>query len=113
VVKQVANKSKTKVSIITSIDKKISLVEIARQNDLNMDDLMDELDVIVSSGTKLNIDYYIEDLIDESVQDEIYDYFRQADTDDQKTAWLELKDDDITMEEIQLMRIKFLSEMAN
>ena len=113
VVKQVANKSKTKVSIITSIDKKVSLIEIARQNDLSMDELMDELDVIVSSGTKLNIDYYIDDVVDESIQDEIYDYFRNAETDGDRAAWMELKDDDITMDEIQLVRIKFLSEMAN
>ena len=113
VVKQVANKSKIKVGIITSIDKKISLLDIARQSDLNMDELMDELDAIVSSGTKLNLDYYIDENVDEYVQDDIYDYFRNADTDDIKTAWLALKDDDITIDEIHLMRIKFLSEMAN
>ena len=108
-----ANKSKIKVGIITSIDKKISLLDIARQSDLNMDELMDELDAIVSSGTKLNLDYYIDENVDEYVQDDIYDYFRNADTDDIKTAWLALKDDDITIDEIHLMRIKFLSEMAN
>ena len=69
--------------------------------------------MIVASGTKVNIDYYIEDSVDEYSKDDIYDYFMEAETDDLRSAFDELKEDDITMEEIQLMRIKFLSEMAN
>ncbi|MEZ5056478.1 MAG: RQC domain-containing protein [Saprospiraceae bacterium] len=113
VIKQVANKSKVKVEIIKAIDKKIPLPEIASQNDLSMEDLMEELDAIVTSGTKVNIDYYLEDQIDEYTREDIYDYFSEAETDDVEEALKELQEDDITMEEIQLVRIKFLSEMAN
>lgn len=113
VVKQVANKSKAKVSIIQGIDRKVDLEDIAEANNMTMDELLEELDVIVASGTKLNIDYYLEDAIDESSREDIYDYFLQADTDDVKKAYKILREDDVTMEEIQLVRIKFLSEMAN
>lgn len=113
VVKQVANKSKVKVNIIQAIDRKIPLEDIASTNDLSMEELLEELDAIVSSGTKVNIDYYIEDNVDEYAREEIYDYFMEAETDSAETAFRELQDEDITMEEIQLMRIKFLSEMAN
>ena len=113
VIKQVANKSRVKVNIILSIDRKIPLEDIASSNDLNMEELMDELDAIVVSGTKVNIDYYLEDNVDEYSREDIYDYFMEADTDDVEVALQELKEDDVTMEEIQLMRIKFLSEMAN
>lgn len=113
VIKQVANKSRVKVSIIQGIDRKMSLQDIAKQNDLTMDELMEELDAIVVSGTKLNIDYYIEDAVDESVADDIYDYYRTAEIDSAEEAYKALKEDDITIEEIQLIRIKFLSEMAN
>jgi ATP-dependent DNA helicase RecQ len=113
VIKQVANKSKVKVEIIKAIDKKIPLPEIASQNDLSMEDLMEELDAIVTSGTKVNIDYYLEDQIDEYTREDIYDYFSEAETDDVEEALKELQEDDITIEEIQLVRIKFLSEMAN
>ncbi|MFN7116782.1 MAG: DNA helicase RecQ [Saprospiraceae bacterium] len=113
VVKQVANKSKLKVSIIQGIDRKVSLEDIADSNSMTMDELLEELDAIVASGTKLNIDYYLEDAIDESSREDIYDYFLEAETDDIKKAYKVLREDDITMEEIQLVRIKFLSEMAN
>ena len=113
VVKQIANKSKIKVGIIQSIDRKIPLYDIASSNDLSMEDLMHELDMIVASGTKLNIDYYIEDNVDENARLDIYDYFMETDTDSIEEAFEELEEDDITMEEIQLVRIKFLSEMAN
>ncbi len=111
-IKQIADKSKTKVSIIQNIDRKMPLEDIARLNQMKMDDLMDEMDIIVSSGTKLNIDYYLEDIVDESIQEEIYDYFMQAQTDDPEVAFKSLKDDDITIEEIKMVRLKFLSEMA-
>ena len=78
-----------------------------------MEDMMHELDAIVTSGTKLNIDYYIEDEVDEYSRDDIYEYFMEAESDSAEEAFKELKEDDVTIEEIQLMRIKFLSEMAN
>lgn len=113
VVKQIANKSRTKVSIIQGIDRKMPLDELASANSLSMEDLMEELDAIVISGTKVNIDYYLSENIDEYVREEIMDYFMQADTDNIDAAFAELRDDDITRDEIQLMRIKFLSDMAN
>ena len=113
VVKQVANKSKVKVAIIQGIDRKIPLDDIAGSNNLSMEDILQELDAIVSSGTKINLDYYIEDAVDEYSRDDIYEYFMEAESDSAEDAFKELKEDDITMEEIQLMRIKFLSEMGN
>ncbi len=113
VVKQMANKSRVKVSIIQGIDRKIPLHDIASSNNLRMDELMDELDAIVSSGTKVNIDYFIDDNVDEYSRGDIYDYFMEAETDSVDEAYKELKEDDITLEEIQLVRVKFLSEMGN
>jgi ATP-dependent DNA helicase RecQ len=113
VVKQVANKSKVKIAIITGIDKKLPLEDIAEQNDLSWDELMDELDVIVTSGTRVNLDYYLDDNIDEYVREDIYNYFMETETDSAEAAFRELKDDDIRIEEIILIRLKFLSEMAN
>ena len=78
-----------------------------------MDELLEELDAIVVSGTKVNIDYFIEDAVDEYSRDDVYDYFMEAETDSVDDAYVELKEDDVTIEEIRLMRIKFLSEMAN
>ncbi len=113
VVKQVANKSKVKVNIIQGIDRKIPLFDIASSNNLTMEELMYEIDMIVASGTKVDINYYIEDNVDEYSRDDILDYFMEADTDSVEEAYIELKDDDITLEEIQLMRIKFMSDNAN
>ena len=113
VVKQVANKSKVKIAIITGIDKKLPLEDIAEQNDLSWDELMDELDVIVTSGTRVNLDYYLDENIDEYVREDIYNYFMETETDSADAAFRELKDDDIRIEEIILIRLKFLSEMAN
>jgi ATP-dependent DNA helicase RecQ len=115
VVKQVANQSKTKVAIIKGIDKKIPLNEIARQNQMNSHELMDELNIIILSGMKLNLNHCIDDIIDEGVQEEIYDYFKKAETDDIDTAFRKLKEDDeeLTYEEVQLIRLQFLSDMAN
>lgn len=112
-VKQVANKSKVKVNIIQGIDRKIPLMDISKSNDLSMEELMDEMDAIVVSGTKLNLDYYIEENVDEYSREDIYEYFMESETDDVEVAFAQLKEDDITIEEIQLLRIKFLSEMAN
>ncbi len=113
VVKTVANKSRTKVEIIQSIDRKIPLNDIASSKSLTMEQLLHEIELIVSSGTKVNIDYYIEDYVDEYSQEDILDYFMEAETDAVQIAFDELKEDDITVEEIQLMRIKFLSDMGN
>ena len=113
IVKQVANKSKSKIAIITSVDKKVPLEDIARSNSMKMEELMQEMEMIVQSGTKLNIDYYIDEHIDEYTKEDIYDYFMQAETDSIEEAYKELSEDDITIEEIQLVRIKFISDMAN
>lgn len=113
VMKQVANKSKVKVNIIQGIDRKIPLPDIASSNNLSMEEIMEELDAIVNSGTKVNLDYYIEDAVDEYSREDIYDYFMEAETGSVEEAYAELKEDDITLEEIQLIRIKFLSEVAN
>ncbi|HNR08301.1 MAG TPA: DNA helicase RecQ [Saprospiraceae bacterium] len=111
-IKQIADKSKTKVAIIQSIDRKMPLEDIARTCQMKMDELMDEMDIIVTSGTKLNLDYYLEDNVDETIQEEIYDYFMSAESDDAELAYKSLKEEDITIEEIKLVRLKFLSEMA-
>jgi ATP-dependent DNA helicase RecQ len=113
VIKSVANKSKAKVLIIQNIDKKIPFEDIAESQGVRMDELMHELYMIIGSGTKLNISYYVEDVVDEGVIEEIEDYFMNADTDDIDAAYKELKDDDITVEEIELVRLKFLSDNAN
>lgn len=113
VVKQVANKSKVKISIIQAIDRKMPLEDIASSNHLTMDELLDELYAIVLSGTKVNIDYYLDETIDEYTREEIYDYFLVSTEDSVDKAYKALKDEDIRMEEIQLVRIKFLSELAN
>ncbi len=113
VIKQVADKSKIKINIIQAIDRKIPLNDIAESNQMSMEDMLHELDMIVTSGTKVNIDYFIEDNVDEYSRDDIYEYFMEAESDSIEHAFSELKEDDITIEEIQLMRIKFLSEMAN
>lgn len=112
-VRTVANKSKVKVKIIQAIDRKVSLEEIAKANGLDFDELLDEMEAIVYSGTKLNIDYYFDELeIDEDVIDEIYDYFRHSDTDAIDVA-LDNLGGDIYEEDVRLVRIKFISEMAN
>ena len=111
-VRTVANKSKMKVQIIHAIDHQIDLEEIAKSNGIGFEELLDELEAIVYSGTKLNIDYFLEEELDEDVIDEIYDYFRSSETDDLDTA-VENIDGDYDDEVIRLVRIKFISEMAN
>lgn len=113
VVKQVANKSKNKVNIIRGIDSQTDLEDLAQSNGMSMEELLKEMYVIVSSGTKLNIDYYLNDNMDEYTREDIFEYFRQAETDNLEAAWQELKDDDISIEEIELVRIAFLTELAN
>lgn len=112
-VKSVVNKSGIKVYIIQNIDKKIPLDTIAQGKGMKMEQLLEEMESIVSSGTRLNLDYYITDLIEEDRQEEVYDYFRTAHTDSLQDALEDLGKDNYSMEEIQLMRIKFMSEMAH
>ena len=111
-VRTVANKSLQKISIIQSIDRQVALDDIALAKGLDFDELLDELESIVYSGTKLNIDYFIEEEIDDDKVDEIYEYFRESPTDDLERAFKNL-DDDISEEEIRLVRIKFISDLAN
>ncbi|MBX0291050.1 DNA helicase RecQ [Hymenobacter sp. HSC-4F20] len=113
VVKSAVNKSKIKIYIIQQIDKKMDLEEIASSKGIDMRELMEEIEHICYSGTKLNLDYYINGVLDEERQDEIYDYFMTAQTDNIAVALKELGTDDYTEEDIRLMRIKFLSEVAN
>ncbi|GAB4499000.1 MAG: DNA helicase RecQ [Saprospiraceae bacterium] len=112
-IKTVANRSKTKVNIIQAIDRKIPLEDIAKSNDLSMQELLEELDAIVNTGTKIKLDYYLNKVIDEYVRETIIEYFKEAETDSIDKAYKELKDEEITWEEIQLMRLKFLSDYAN
>ena len=113
VIKSAANKSALKVSIIQNIDRQISLEDIASAKGISYDEILKELETIVNSGTKLNLNYYIDELIEEDRQDEVFDYFRSTETDSIEDALLELGTDDYTREELQLMRIKFLSELGN
>ena len=109
-VRSVANKSVNKVYIIQCIDRKISLEDIARGKNLTMNELLTEMEHIISSGTKLNIDFYIDDYIEEDHRDDIYDYFRECNSNNVQDAIDELTDEGYSEEEIRLMRIKFLSD---
>ena len=111
-VRTVAKKSQMKVSIIQSIDRKVALDDIALAKGIEFDELLDEVESIVYSGTKLNIDYFLEEVLDDDKVDDIYEYFKESETDDIEEAIDELGDD-YSEEEIRLVRIKFISEMAN
>jgi ATP-dependent DNA helicase RecQ len=113
VVRSVANKSKNKVFIIQNIDRKIALDDIADALGMELKDIITEVEVIVNSGTKLNIDYFINDVMDEEHQDEIFEYFREAHDDSIEKALEELGEDEYTEDDVRLMRIKFLSDMGN
>ncbi|HNW76579.1 MAG TPA: DNA helicase RecQ [Bacteroidales bacterium] len=113
VVKSMINKSGLKVFIIQSIDRKISLVDIAYSKNINFDELLTEIESIVGSGTKIDINYYLDEFIDPYHQEEIFEYFRKAETDSVEKALLDLGEDEYTEEEIRLMRIKFMSELGN
>jgi len=113
VIKTQANKSALKVSIIQNIDRQIGLEDIARSKGISYFDILKELEAIVNSGTKLNLGYFVDEVIDEDRQDEVFDYFRAADTDSIDEALSDLGESDYTREEIQLMRIKFMSELGN
>lgn len=112
VVKSVVNKSGLKVFIIQSIDRKMSLEDIAQAKGIEVEDVIEEIENIVHSGTKVNIDYYINDILDEEYQEELFDYFMEAESDSIEDAMEEFEDA-YTEEEIRLMRIKFMSEVAN
>ena len=111
-VRTVAKKSMLKVKIIQSIDRQVALDDIANAQGIDFDELLDEIEAIVYSGTKLNIDYFLEDVMDEDHIDDIYDYFADSDTDKLDVAQEELGKD-YSEDEIRLVRIKFISEMAN
>lgn len=111
-VRTVAKKSMLKVKIIQSIDRQIPLDDIASAQGLEFEELLDEIEAIVYSGTKLNIDYFLDDVMDADHIDDIYEYFRESETGDIETALEELGDDS-TENDIRLVRIKFLSEMGN
>lgn len=113
VMKSVVNKSSNKIFIIQNVDKKIPLETIAKNKDLRLDDLLEEMETIVGSGTKLNLNYAIDGMIDQDDQEEIIDYFRNSDTSSLQTAQEELADFDFTWEQLKIMRIKFLSEFGN
>ncbi len=113
VVKSTVNKSKTKIHIIQQIDRKVGLEEISESIGKSMDDLIDEIEHICYSGTKLNLDYYIDQFMDVDRQDDIYDYFMTSDTDNIQVAMDELEGEDYAEIELRIMRIKFLSEFAN
>ena len=112
VVKSVVNKSGLKVKLIQNIDRKLPLEDIGNAQGKSVDQIIDEIEAIVSSGTRVNINYYIDDILDEDNQEEIYDYFSEAESDDLIKAYNEF-DGDYSEEELRLMRIKFMSEMAN
>jgi ATP-dependent DNA helicase RecQ len=113
VIKSVVNKSGLKVYIIQNIDRKIGLKEMAKSKNLTLPNLLTEIETIVESGTRININYYIDDLMDEEKQDEIMEYFKETETDDVAAALKELGENDYSDEEIRVMRIKFLSDFGN
>lgn len=111
-VRMVANKSKLKIAIIHAIDRKVDLNDIAMANGIEFNELLDEMEAIVFSGTRINIDYFLYDNMDDDRIDEVYSYFKSSETDSIAAA-VEALDDDFSEEEIRLVRIKFISEMAN
>lgn len=115
VVKSSVNKSKIKIFIIQQIDRKVELDEIADSKNVSFDELLTEIENICYSGTKLNLDYYIDSVLDEDKQQQIYDYFLESETDSIEDAVDALKDEDtdFTEDNLRLMRVKFLSEYAN
>jgi ATP-dependent DNA helicase RecQ len=113
IIKTAANKSALKVSIIQNIDRQIALEDIASAKGISFDEILKELETIVNSGTKLNLNYYIDEIIEDDRQEEVFDYFKSTETDSIEDALTELGPEDYTREELQLMRIKFLSELGN
>ena len=112
VVKSLVNKSMLKVQLIQNIDRKLPLEDIGRALGKSIDEVIEEIEAIVASGTRVNINYYLEEILDNDNQEEIYEYFSEAETDDLTNAYHEF-DGEYSEEELRLMRIKFMSEMAN
>lgn len=113
VMKNVVNKSGLKVFIIQNTDKKIPLETIAKNKGITVEELMAAMEAIVASGTRLNVNYCLDEQMDEDEQENIFDFFRNAEDDDLNLAYEEFKDEDVSMEQLQLLRIKFLSEYGN
>ena len=113
VMKTVANRNNNKIFIIQNVDKKIPLETIAKTKDLRIEELLEEMETIVASGTKLNLNYAINDMVDEYEQEEIIDYFKSCETSSLQVAQEELADSDFNWEQLKLMRIKFLCEYGN
>ena len=113
VVKSTPNKSAAKVAIIQSIDRRMSLEDIADARGLDMDELLSEIEAIVSSGTKLNLDYYIEENLDEDIVEDIYRYFKEEATSDDVQTAIDALGPDYYESEVRLVRLKFLCEIAS
>lgn len=113
VMKSVVNRNNNKIFIIQNVDKKIPLETVAKTRDLRIDELLEEMETIVASGTKLNLDYAIDEMVDEYEQDEIMDYFKSCETSSLQVAQEELADSNFNWEQLKLMRIKFLCEYGN
>jgi len=113
VVKGVVNRNNNKIFIIQNVDKKIPLETIARNKDLKINELLEEMETIVASGTKLNLDYAIDELVDEYEQEEIIDYFKACESSSLQIAQEEMADSSYTWEQLKIMRIKFLSVFGN
>jgi ATP-dependent DNA helicase RecQ len=113
VMKSVVNRNNNKIFIIQNIDKKIPLETVAKTRDLRIDELLEEMETIVASGTKLNLDYAIDEMVDEYEQDEIMEYFKSCETSSLQVAQEELADSNFNWEQLKLMRIKFLCEYGN
>lgn len=112
-VKSVASKGTEKIKIIQAIDKRIPVDEIAKSLGMKRSEFIDELESIVNAGTKVNIDYYLNNQIDEELLGYIYDYFRESKTDSIDAAYEEFKNDGVDADDLRLVRVKFMSEMAN
>ena len=112
-VRTIADKSKLKISIIQAIDRKVALDDLAESKGIEFGELLDEIEAIVNSGTKVNIDYFLEEVMDEDTVNDIFDYFRNSQTEDLSTAIKDLEDSDYLEEEIRLVRIKFISDLGN
>ena len=111
--KTVPNKSKNKIQIVQQIDRKIPLDDMAKSYGMDMSELLDEIEAIVYSGTKINIDYFINEEMDEESVEDIYNYFKEESVTDRLSTAMKDLGDDYSEEEVRLVRIKFLSELGN
>ena len=112
-IRTVAKKSTRKKQIIAAIDRRVDLDDLAESNGMSMEEMLDELEAIVFSGTKVNINYFIEEVLDPDEEEEIYDYFKNAESDDLKTAMDELGEDYYDVIHVRLVRIKFHCDLGN